>query len=339
VIVDLRRFLAEEEPYWTELETLLNSLDTDVRYDLNLDQTERLFYLYQRASAGLAKLAALPFQPEVRHRLESLVARAYAEIHETRKIPHRFSPVHWFFHTFPQTFRRHRWAFVCSVIITLVGSAFGGLAVYGDPEAKRVLLPFGHGEMDPAKRVSEEESQDVDHMEGRKGQFAAMLMTHNTKVSCLTFALGISWGFGTILLLFYNGVVLGAITCDYLLEGQAQFLAGWLLPHGVIEIPAILIAGQAGLVLGQALIGWRSPLSIKTRLRRVSNDLITLVFGVAILLVWAGIIEAFLSQYHEPVIPYALKIAFGLVELLLLCLFLARSGRGTAMKVSRHARQ
>ena len=46
------------------------------------------------------------------------------------------------------------------------------------------------------------------------------------------------------------------------------------------------------------------------------------------LLVWAGFIEAFLSQYHEPVIPYAAKIAFGAVELILLSLFLAKSGTG-----------
>ena len=45
------------------------------------------------------------------------------------------------------------------------------------------------------------------------------------------------------------------------------------------------------------------------------------------MLIWAGIIEAFFSQYHEPVIPYAVKIGFGTLELILLVLFLARSGR------------
>jgi hypothetical protein len=54
--------------------------------------------------------------------------------------------------------------------------------------------------------------------------------------------------------------------------------------------------------------------------------LATLIFGVAILLVWAGFVESFLSQYHEPVIPYWVKISFGLVELMVLGLFLARSG-------------
>ena len=155
-------------------------------------------------------------------------------------------------------------------------------------------------------------------------------MTHNTKVSIFTLALGMTWGVGTILMLFTNGVTLGAIAVDYAQAGQTKFLLGWLLPHGVIEIPAILIAGQAGLVLALALIGWGKRTPLTARLRAVSRDLATLIFGVGILLVWAGFVEAFLSQYHEPVIPYELKIAFGLLELILLWLFLAKSGKGSA---------
>jgi hypothetical protein len=74
------------------------------------------------------------------------------------------------------------------------------------------------------------------------------------------------------------------------------------------------------------MIGWGRRIPLAARLREVSRDLVTLIFGVACLLVWAGFVEAFLSQYHEPVIPYELKIAFGLVELMLLVLFLSRSG-------------
>jgi uncharacterized membrane protein SpoIIM required for sporulation len=96
------------------------------------------------------------------------------------------------------------------------------------------------------------------------------------------------------------------------------------MPHGVIEIPAVLIAGQAGLLLGKALIGWDDRMPLKMRLRFVSNDVITLIGGVAVMLVWAGIVEAFLSQYHQPVIPYIAKIAFGFGELILLVVFLGR---------------
>ena len=65
---------------------------------------------------------------------------------------------------------------------------------------------------------------------------------------------------------------------------------------------------------------------MKVRLRQISRDLVTLIFGVGIMLVWAGFVEAFLSQYHEPLIPYRVKIGFGAVELCLLALFLAKSG-------------
>ena len=83
---------------------------------------------------------------------------------------------------------------------------------------------------------------------------------------------------------------------------------------------------QAGFVLAGALIGWGNRVSLKARFREISGDLVTLIFGVAIMLVWAGIVEAFLSQYHEPVISYGLKIGFGTVEFLLLILFLGKSG-------------
>jgi hypothetical protein len=52
-------------------------------------------------------------------------------------------------------------------------------------------------------------------------------------------------------------------------------------------------------------------------------------FGVALMLIWAGIIEAFFSQYHEPVIPYAVKIGFGVLEISILILFLWKSGKKT----------
>jgi uncharacterized membrane protein SpoIIM required for sporulation len=103
-------------------------------------------------------------------------------------------------------------------------------------------------------------------------------------------------------------------------------LLGWLLPHGAIEIPAILLGGQAGFLLASALIGWGSRNTRRQRLREIAPDLTTIIFGAGVLLIWAGIVESFLSQYHQPVIPYALKIAFGAAELVALTLFLARSG-------------
>jgi uncharacterized membrane protein SpoIIM required for sporulation len=257
------------------------------------------------------------------------VGRAFGEIHETREKPHRLRPLHWFFTVFPQTFRKHIRAFWISLLAIMVGAAFGGFTIIVDSNTKQILLPFSHLQGDPSDRVKKEEGVDTDRLKGAKTTFSSFLMTHNTKVAIFTLALGMTWGIGTLIMLFYNGVILGAVAIDYILAGETLFLLGWLLPHGAVEIPAILLAGQAGIVLAGALIGWGKPISLRNRLRKISNDLVTLILGVALMLVWAGIIEAFFSQYHEPVMPYQIKIAFGVFELMILALFLGRAGRST----------
>jgi uncharacterized membrane protein SpoIIM required for sporulation len=335
MIIDLQKFVASEQPYWAELERQLEKLEAEPNLRMTLEQLRRFHLLYERTSADLARITTFSSEPETRNYLESLVARAYGEIHETRERRGRLNPLQWFFHTLPRTFRRHVRAFYLSVAVTLAGCAFGGLALALDPASKPVLMPFPHLLQDPARRVAEEEKARTDRLAGQKSSFSAFLMTHNTRVSIFTLALGMTWGIGTIIMLFYNGIMLGALAVDYVRAGQTKFLLGWLLPHGVIEIPAILIAGQAGLMLALALVGWGKRIPLQARLREISRDLVTLIFGVGLLLVWAGFVEAFLSQYHEPVMPYSVKIAFGLVELVLLSLFLAKSGGGNLLLTQR----
>ena len=327
MIIDLKKFINAERRYWTELEGILDSLDNDPEQSMDLAKVKRFHYLYQRTSTDLAKIMTFSSEPEIRGYLESLVGRAYGEIHETREKPHGLAPLNWFFNTFPRAFRLHVRAFYLSFIIMFLGCLFGGGAVSFDPDAKENLMPFPHLQGDPSERVAKEESVDRDRLKGAKTSFSSYLMTHNTKVSIFAMALGMTWGIGTVILLFSNGVMLGSVALDYVLAGETKFLFGWLLPHGAIEIPAILLAGQAGLVLAGALIGWGRSAPLRIRFRKISNDLVTLISGVAIMLVWAGLVEAFFSQYHEPVLPYELKIGFGIVELILLALFLGKSGK------------
>jgi uncharacterized membrane protein SpoIIM required for sporulation len=326
MIINLRKFIIEERPFWNELESFLDKLETEPEYRLDLRQVERFHYLYQRASSDLSKLMTFSAEPTSRVFLESLVGRAYGVIHETREKPHRLAPLRWFFQTFPRTFRIHIKAFWISVAAMMVGFLLGGLLIATDPGSKKILMPFGHLRGDPSERVAKEEKSENERLANARTAFSSQLMTHNTRISIFTLALGITFGVGTAIMLFYNGVILGAVAVDYILAGESKFLLGWLLPHGSIEIPAILLAGQAGLILAGALIGWQQSLSLKTRLRLIAGDLVTLICGIALMLVWAGIIESFFSQYHEPVLPYEVKIAFGLVQLGLLALFLSRSG-------------
>ncbi len=338
MIIDLARFVAAEQTYWDELETQLDRLDSDrsARGVLDLPRAERLHYLYQRAAGDLARLATFSAERELRRTLGALVARAYAEIHAQTGLTADADasgafdrPWRWLAQTLPRTFRRRWRAFAMTLVITAVGMGFGALAVGIDPDAKSVILPFAHLLGDPKDRVAEEESDHGEALSGHKATFSGQLMANNIKVSILALAFGATWGVGTVVVLFYNGVILGAVCFDYLRAGQGVFLAGWLLPHGSFEIPAILVAGQAGLSLGGALIGWGRRIPLRARLRAVRDDLVTLIGGSALMLVWAGIIEAFFSQYHAPVLPYSVKITFGVVELVALTFYYTQSGKRT----------
>ncbi|HYW48067.1 MAG TPA: stage II sporulation protein M [Bryobacteraceae bacterium] len=325
MIIDLPRFVEAERPYWDELQNVLQRMEAEPERRVPLEEIQRLHYLYERSSADLARLDTFSTEPRLRAFLESLVSRAYSEIHETR------APlgVRWksMVLAFPRAFRRHLGAARLSAGVTLLGVAFGCFAMWRDPRSKAVLMPFPGLMVSPAERVAKEESAPNDRLKGSKATFSADLMQHNIRVTLLTMGTGIAWGAGTLILLFANGVTLGAVAADYVAGGQAKFLAGWLLPHGSIEIPAILLGGQAGFILAAAVIGWGGRASRTERFRAVMHDLLAIAGGAAGLLVWAGLVEAFISQYHQPVIPYGLKIAFGICEVLALTAFLGWAGR------------
>jgi len=325
VIVDIPRFVAAERPYWDELRTLLDGMDADPERRLTMVEIQRLHYLYERSSAGLARLDTFSTDPALRGTLEALVARAYTEIHETRE-PKK---IRWkaILLGFPRAFRRHLGAFRLSVGITVLGCAFGWFAIRMDPHSKAVLMPFSGLLSSPGERVHEEETVTKDRLNGAKATFSAQLMTHNIQVTVVTLAMGMTFGVGTLILLFYNGVILGAVAADYIAAGFGTFLTGWLLPHGSVEIPAILLGGQGGFILAGALIGWGGRTTRSERLRAIAPDLFAIVAGAACMLVWAGMVEAFISQYHKPVIPYGLKIAFGACELAALSAYLGWAGR------------
>ena len=325
MIIDVARFVAAERAYWDELRGMLDRIEGEPEQRMTVAKIQRLHYLYERCSADLAQLDTFATEAKLRASMEALVSRAYTQIHETRA-PMK---IHWrrMLLEFPRAFRRHLGAWRLSAAVTLLGCAFGWFAVHQDARAKAVLMPFPGLMQSPAERVKQEEASRGDRLKGTKASFSAQLMSNNIQVTVKALALGITWGAGTLILLFYNGVILGAVAADYIAGGQGVFLAGWLLPHGSVEIPAVVLGGQAGFMLAGALIGWGDRTPRAARLRAISHDLFVIVAGAAALLVWAGLVEAFVSQYHQPVIPYALKIGFGLCELAALALYLGWAGR------------
>src|SRR5580692_8261670 len=224
MILDISRFVEHERPHWTALEKSLGWLEVNPETRLTLAEVEKLHVLYQRASADLARVP----DGELRRYLEWLVSRAYAEIHEARERK-RFRPWRWVTEEYPRTFRKHMRAFQLATALTIGGVAFGALALRIDAEAKSVIMPFEHLQGSPSERVAHEHKEMGRGMTGHKDSFSAQLMTHNTQVALFTLALGMTFGFGTVILLFFNGLLLGAVVLDYVTGGQTIFLLGWLL--------------------------------------------------------------------------------------------------------------
>ncbi len=332
MILNLEHFIGRERVYWDELEQALARGRAEPGRKPDLGEVRRFHYLFERASADLVKLRTFSGREDLRHYLEQLVARAYVEVHGGRESALRFSPVQWLLVEWPSAFRRHVGLFWFVILVTMLGAGLGSLALSERRENMMFLMPpqFGHLAELPSERVAGEERvgrAGEDHMAGNEGAFAAMLMQNNIRVALRAMAFGILYGVLTIVMLFYNGVILGAVAYDYVVAGETEFLLGWLLPHGVPELTAIFIGGQAGLVLGRAMLGWGSDLGLRGRLRAVRGDLVTLAGGCVLMLVWAGLVESYFSQRHEPVLPYSVKIGFGAFELVLLIAFLGFCGR------------
>jgi uncharacterized membrane protein SpoIIM required for sporulation len=187
-----------------------------------------------------------------------------------------------------------------------------------------VLLPADYLR-NPGQRVHEEEQGQGQHLDSAQTEaaFSAQLIRHNIQVALLAAALGMTFGIGTALLLFENGVLLGAVAVHYTHQGFGLFMTAWLLPHGVFEIPSILIAGQAGFYLARLLLRRREDRNVRQSMR----EWLVLVAGLAMMLVWAGVMEAFVSQHHAPVLPYGFKVAVAAAELVLLTIYLLMIGR------------
>src|SRR5437588_11983227 len=114
MIIDVPKFVASERDAWQELEKALERMENEPQVRLSLDEVRRFHFLYEKTSADLAKLSTFAFSPEIVRYLESLVARAYGEIHEGRDKQARPSFQRWLVAGFPNAFRRHFLAFALS---------------------------------------------------------------------------------------------------------------------------------------------------------------------------------------------------------------------------------
>jgi uncharacterized membrane protein SpoIIM required for sporulation len=331
VILNLQRFAQMRQAVWDELDRRLHVLESDASARLDLPGIRRLVELYEETVADLAEVRDIAPDSDLAAYLESLIARAHMARMAARARPARIHPWRWLIHTWPSAVRRRASYGLGALAAFLLGTSLGAALLLAYPEARaEVFAGYPHLMTPPVERVALEEraASDTEETVAGSGQsIAAWYWTHNVHVSLFVAASGILWGLGTLYALVVNGFLFGAVVADYVVGGQMMFLLGWLLPHGSVEIPALLVCGQAGLLLGHAALGWSDSTPWTDRVRRIAPDFLTLVGGAAVLLAWAALIEAFFSQFHRPAIPYEVKATFGLIQLVCVLLWIAAAGR------------
>jgi uncharacterized membrane protein SpoIIM required for sporulation len=151
------------------------------------------------------------------------------------------------------------------------------------------------------------------------------IMTNNLSVSFSAFAMGITGGIGTAWMIMINGLLLGVIGAATWKAGMATELWSFVAPHGVLELPAIFIAGGAGMEIARGML-FPGMLPRKVSLVQAGGRAAKLLLGTIPLLMVAGVIEGFFSPSAAPAIA-KFSLAAVLFAALLAYLFLTGKAR------------
>lgn len=325
--MELDDFMARGRPRWERLSALLDAVQRGGLRALSLEESRELGRLYRAASSDLLWARGRAASAEIVEYLNDLVARGYACTYpgESARLSDLFA---FLARGFPRLVRREWKAVLAAYGLFLGGALFGYAAMLADPGAAVFLVPGEHQSLDPDRRVSEA-AQGATASAQEQSAFSSFLFTHNIEVAFLAFALGLTLGAGTAILLFVNGIFLGALAQVYQAKEHALWFWAWILPHGVPEISAICLAGAAGLILGRALLA-PGDRSRADALREEGRSAVRLALGTLPIFVVAGVIEGTISQIHEPHLPSAVKVLFAAGAAALLALYLLRAGAGHA---------
>jgi uncharacterized membrane protein SpoIIM required for sporulation len=148
---------------------------------------------------------------------------------------------------------------------------------------------------------------------------ASGIMTNNLSVAFKVVGGGITAGIFTVIALVNNGLLIGAVAALVAQNNLAFPFWAFVFPHGALELPAIFLAGGAGLLIARALL-FPGQLKRTDALKYYGLQAAKLVFGIVPMLFIAGIIEGFFSP--SPRIPDEMKYLFGtslLIGLIIYC--------------------
>jgi uncharacterized membrane protein SpoIIM required for sporulation len=202
-----------------------------------------------------------------------------------------------------------------TMVLAMVATYFW---VVSSPDAQNGILP---SQARTAIRQAGGRSPDL---LGRGPELSSLIFFNNARVALLSFALGITFGAGTLFVLASNGFVLGALGGGYAALGRFGSFLALVVPHGLLELTAICIAAGAGLRIGWAIIepGDR-PRS--RALAGESTEAVIAVVGAIPAFLAAALIEGFVTG---TAVPNSVEMGLGLAAEAVYIAFLLGWPRG-----------
>lgn len=271
---------------------------------LGVSGVRRLGALYRAATADLAVARRRGDGGPGLRRLEALVARARFTVYDAEPRSRGRGAWHYLSTSYWQGVRARGPWIAAAWALLLVPTALALAWAVHDPGSAVGVLPRQFANVTPG-------SHHALHPNGTESAgISVEIFTNNIRVTLLAFAAGMLLGLGTAYLLIFNGILLGGVLGLAANAGTLIDAVELIVPHGVLELSCIAVAGGAGLVLGRRIIA-PGDLTRREAVRREAQPAVLVVLGTAPWLVLAGCVEGFVTPQHLP-LPAAVTVGLGL---------------------------
>lgn len=300
----LDRYVHDNTAEWARLEELVNRANKR-KARLAGEELDELVVRYQQVSAHLSYVRSTYGDPQLTARLTRAVAGARAVIYGGQ--PRAGGAVRRFFtEAFPAAVWAARRQIAVSAAALLVPWAVVAVWISNSPAAIEALAP------EALREAYINNDFEAYYSSAPAAEFSTQVLTNNIQVSFLAFVAGIAWAVPTLLILVFNGANIGVAAGLFHDAGEAAKFWGLILPHGLLEITAIIVAGGAGVRLGWALVvpGDRTR---TTALADEAQRAVSIVIGLVLVFTFAGLIEGFVTPSS---LPTEARISIGVAAFL-----------------------
>ncbi|HVU96701.1 MAG TPA: stage II sporulation protein M [Puia sp.] len=244
---------------------------------------------------------------KVTNYLNGLASRIYLGIYRNKR--EESSRIIRFWKTeLPLVVRRYHREILYSFIIFTLFALMAAFSAAHDETFVRGVLGDGYVDM-TEDNIAKGDPFGVYKHDDAMSMFVA-IATNNIKVSFVIFICGFILSIGTIWQLFQNGVMIGAFQYYFFAKGLGlkSVLVIWI--HGTLEISSVIIAGAAGLVLGNSILFPGTHRRIDS-LKRGGKDGLKLMIGLVPVFIVAAFLEGFVTRYSGMPVLLSISILGG----------------------------